>query len=80
MPSVLPLTWGVLAALGVAGVIAAWPGLPPEARPCRDAFLYAAVILVLLFRPQGLFGVYEIWEFFGKKRTAARAEAAGARR
>ncbi|SEM64158.1 amino acid/amide ABC transporter membrane protein 1, HAAT family [Gemmobacter aquatilis] len=29
--------------------------LPPEARPFRDAFLYGLVILVLLFRPQGLF-------------------------
>lgn len=29
--------------------------LPPEARPFRDAFLYALVILVLLIRPQGLF-------------------------
>jgi branched-chain amino acid transport system permease protein len=28
--------------------------LPPEARPFRDAFVYGAVILVLLFRPQGL--------------------------
>ena len=30
-------------------------GLPAEARPFRDAFLYGGVILVLLFRPQGLF-------------------------
>lgn len=29
--------------------------LPAEARPFRDAFLYGLVILVLLFRPQGLF-------------------------
>lgn len=29
--------------------------LPVEARPFRDAFLYGLVILVLLFRPQGLF-------------------------
>lgn len=29
--------------------------LPVDARPFRDAFLYALVILVLLFRPQGLF-------------------------
>lgn len=28
--------------------------LPLEARPFRDAFVYGAVILVLLFRPQGL--------------------------
>jgi len=28
--------------------------LPPEARPFRDAFVYGAVILVLIFRPQGL--------------------------
>lgn len=28
--------------------------LPVEARPFRDAFVYGAVILVLLFRPQGL--------------------------
>ena len=30
-------------------------GLPAEVRPFRDAFLYGGVILVLLFRPQGLF-------------------------
>lgn len=30
-------------------------GLPDAARPFRDAFLYALVIFVLLFRPQGLF-------------------------
>ena len=29
--------------------------LPDAARPFRDAFLYALVILVLLFRPQGIF-------------------------
>ena len=29
--------------------------LPADARPFRDAFLYGGVILVLLFRPQGLF-------------------------
>ena len=28
--------------------------LPDELRPFREAFLFAAVILVLLFRPQGL--------------------------
>jgi branched-chain amino acid transport system permease protein len=29
--------------------------LPLEARPFRDAFVYALVIVVLLWRPQGLF-------------------------
>lgn len=29
--------------------------LPPELRPFREAFLFVAVILVLLIRPQGLF-------------------------
>jgi branched-chain amino acid transport system permease protein len=29
--------------------------LPPELRPARDAFVYGLVILVLIFRPQGLF-------------------------
>lgn len=29
--------------------------LPEELRPARDAFLYSLVILVLFFRPQGLF-------------------------
>jgi branched-chain amino acid transport system permease protein len=29
--------------------------LPTALRPARDAFVYALVILVLLFRPQGLF-------------------------
>ena len=28
--------------------------LPPEARVFRDAFVYGAVILVLIFRPQGI--------------------------
>lgn len=40
--------------LGAASVILQ-AGLPVEARPFRDAFLYGAVILVLLIRPQGLF-------------------------
>ncbi len=29
-------------------------GLPPETRAFRDAFVYGAVILVLIFRPQGI--------------------------
>jgi len=29
--------------------------LPPELRPARDAFVYGLVIVVLIFRPQGLF-------------------------
>ena len=41
-------------ALGAASALLQ-AGLPPEARPFRDAFLYALVIFVLLFRPQGLF-------------------------
>lgn len=39
--------------LGAASVVMQTV-LPPEARPFRDAFVYGAVILVLLFRPQGL--------------------------
>ena len=50
------LSGAVVAGLGIGAVSALLQaGLPPEARPFRDAFLYAAVILVLLFRPQGLF-------------------------
>ena len=50
------LSGAVAAGLGIGGVSALLQaGLPAEARPFRDAFLYAAVILVLLFRPQGLF-------------------------
>ena len=30
-------------------------GLPLEARPFRDAFVYGAVIVSLIWRPQGLF-------------------------
>lgn len=41
-------------ALGAASALLQ-AGLPDAARPFRDAFLYALVILVLLFRPQGLF-------------------------
>jgi branched-chain amino acid transport system permease protein len=41
-------------ALGAASAVLQ-AGLPVEARPFRDAFLYALVILVLLIRPQGLF-------------------------
>jgi len=29
--------------------------LPADLRPFREAFLFVVVILVLLFRPQGLF-------------------------
>ena len=50
------LSGAVAAGLGIGGVSALLQaGLPAEARAFRDAFLYAAVILVLLFRPQGLF-------------------------
>ena len=31
--------------------------LPPDARPFRDAFVYAAVIVTLIWRPNGLFAV-----------------------
>jgi branched-chain amino acid transport system permease protein len=39
--------------LGAASVVMQ-VALPIDARPFRDAFVYGAVILVLLFRPQGL--------------------------
>ncbi len=39
--------------LGAASVVMQ-VALPLDARAFRDAFVYAAVILVLLFRPQGL--------------------------
>ena len=29
--------------------------LPPDARPFRDAFVYGAVIAMLIWRPNGLF-------------------------
>jgi branched-chain amino acid transport system permease protein len=50
------LSGAVAAGLGI-GVVSALlqAGLPNDARPFRDAFLYGGVILVLLFRPQGLF-------------------------
>lgn len=41
-------------AIGAASVLLQ-AALPFEARPFRDAFLFALVILVLLVRPQGLF-------------------------
>ncbi len=50
------LSGAVAAGLGIGAVSALLQaGLPAEARPFRDAFLYGAVILVLLIRPQGLF-------------------------
>lgn len=50
------LSGAVAAGLGIGAVSALLQaGLPAEARPFRDAFLYGGVILVLLFRPQGLF-------------------------
>ena len=39
--------------LGAASVVMQ-TALPIDARPFRDAFVYGAVILVLIFRPQGL--------------------------
>jgi branched-chain amino acid transport system permease protein len=39
--------------LGAASVVMQVT-LPIDARPFRDAFVYGAVILVLIFRPQGL--------------------------
>lgn len=50
------LSGAVVAGLGL-GLASALlqAGLPAELRPFRDAFLYGLVILVLLFRPQGLF-------------------------
>lgn len=50
------LSGAVAAGLGIGAASALLQaGLPAEARPFRDAFLYGGVILVLLFRPQGLF-------------------------
>lgn len=50
------LSGAVTAGLGIGAASALLQsGLPAEARPFRDAFLYGAVILVLLIRPQGLF-------------------------
>ena len=50
------LSGAVAAGLGIGAVSALLQaGLPTDARPFRDAFLYGGVILVLLFRPQGLF-------------------------
>jgi branched-chain amino acid transport system permease protein len=36
--------------------------LPPELRSFREAFVYAVVIAVLIFKPQGLFRSAAIWE------------------
>ncbi len=50
------LSGAVAAGLGIGAASAfLQAGLPAEARPFRDAFVYGGVILVLLFRPQGLF-------------------------
>lgn len=50
------LSGAVAAGLGIGAASALLQaGLPAEVRPFRDAFLYGGVILVLLFRPQGLF-------------------------
>ena len=43
----------VEAAEDTRGVVVEW--LPLELRPFREAFVFAAVIVVLLARPQGLF-------------------------
>ena len=50
------LTGAVVAGflIGAASVVMQ-VGLPPDARPFRDAFVYGAVIISLLVRPQGLF-------------------------
>src|SRR5216683_2887189 len=50
------LTGAVLAGylIGAASVVMQ-VGLPLEARPFRDAFVYGAVIVSLIWRPQGLF-------------------------
>ena len=50
------LSGAVAAGLGIGAASALLQaGLPADARPFRDAFIYGGVILVLLFRPQGLF-------------------------
>lgn len=50
------LSGAVAAGLGIGAASALLQaGLPTDARPFRDAFIYGGVILVLLFRPQGLF-------------------------
>lgn len=36
--------------------------LPPHLQPFREAFVFAAVIMVLLVRPQGLIAVKSAWE------------------
>ncbi|MFP1643439.1 branched-chain amino acid ABC transporter permease [Pontitalea aquivivens] len=50
------LAGAVAAGFAIGAVsVALQAALPIEARPFRDAFLYGLVIMVLLFRPQGLF-------------------------
>lgn len=50
------LSGAVAAGLGIGAASALLQAmLPAEVRPFRDAFLYGGVILVLLFRPKGLF-------------------------
>ncbi len=50
------LSGAVVAGLGLGAASALLQaGLPAELRPFRDAFVFGLVILVLLFRPQGLF-------------------------
>jgi branched-chain amino acid transport system permease protein len=36
--------------------------LPAHLQPFRDAFVFAAVIVILLVRPQGLVAVRSAWE------------------
>jgi branched-chain amino acid transport system permease protein len=50
------LTGAVVAGFLIGGAsVAMQVILPLEARPFRDAFVYALVIVVLLLRPEGLF-------------------------
>ncbi|MEM8665019.1 MAG: branched-chain amino acid ABC transporter permease, partial [Pseudomonadota bacterium] len=49
--------WGVVAGGFLVGIVSTMlqAFLPPDLRPFREAFLFGAVILILLVRPQGLF-------------------------
>ena len=78
--------WGLL--FGVTGIVLQVAGvmlaaallitLPEALRGLSEyrLIIYALLlILMMLFRPQGLFGVHEIWDFFTGRRRTASGEA-----
>jgi branched-chain amino acid transport system permease protein len=63
------ISGSMLAAIVITGVNALMLGLAEyHLLEWRMPLFALTLILVMIFRPQGLFGLREVWDFFGRKR------------